>query len=376
MLAIAIGATACTESVVTEQMQQEISFRPLTTSLTKATSINASTLNSYKVIARAQNASYSAFNFDAEFTKSGNAWSTPGKYFWPVDKAAVINFAAYAPTNFAASLAITPTISDNGTVISNIQPKRQASEQLDLLVAKKSQSRSGGTSVPLAFKHAFSQIIVKAQCDKPSMYSVEVIGVKLGNIINKATLTIPATSADDTQLTGAWGNRATTKTTYVSGGASKATEPLTLTANPQNIMMGGGSFMIIPQQGGGAWNGTASNTGSYIAVLCRIKQNNGAGGKTLLYPSDGSKFAYAAVGVGTNWLPGTTYTYTIKFFSNGGGAGLVPPEKGDPANPGHNWVDETPTTGNKVVGGALSFSLTTAAWTDAPDDLNPVAPQG
>lgn len=375
LLTLAVSATSCKKDVITDvQKGESISFQPLLSASSKVAPTEQGNLNTFSVRSRATNAEFSSFNFEETYTKSQNNWTQGSSqaHYWPRDFSAEFKFTAYSPTNFTSSLEGGATVvEENGSVfIKNIQPKRQAVEQLDLLVAETNYSRSEGASVPLTFKHVFSQIIIQAQCDDPSL-TVEVYGVKLGNVIQSANLRIKNTEATG-QLSGVWSSYGTNRTTYISGSIVTTHQAVTLNTTPQNIMMGGGSFMVLPQAPDRAWNGSAQDvTGPYIAVLCRIKK-----GTTLLYPTSESKYAYAAVGVGTQWTAGNTYTYTVKFFSNGGGAGKVPPEIMDPSAPGGmNVVDMSVTPGTTVVGGPLSFSVSTTDWTNNDNSDNPLNPR-
>lgn len=375
LLTLSVSSMSCKKDVITEVKPREyISFQAFTSANSKASSTTNNTINSYSVRARADNSKYEIFNFDDTFTKPQNSWISGSNltHYWPADYSATFKFTAYSPTNFASSFEGTPSVVEqNGIVyINNIQPKRQAFEQLDLLVAETNHSRSEGASVPLIFKHVFSQIIIQAQCDDPSL-TVEVYGVKLGNVIQSANLQIKSTEAEG-QLSGVWSGYSSTTTTYLAGSVTTPHDPVSLTSSPKNIMMGGGSFMVLPQAPDRAWNGSAQDvTGPYIAVLCRIKN-----GSTLLYPTSANQYAYAAVGINTQWRAGNTYTYTVKFFSNGGGAGKVPPEVQDPSAPnGLGLIDLTVTPGTTVVGGPLSFSVSTTDWTNNDNSDNPLNPR-
>ena len=96
-----------------------------------------------------------------------------------------------------------------------------------------------------------------------------------------------------------------------------ASTPVTLNETAQSIMFGDDNFMLIPQLLT-KWDGTNATTGAYLSVLCRIYSLDG-GNETLLYPqpttSDDKtgKYAFAAVGIDTNWEPGKKYTYTLNF---------------------------------------------------------------
>ena len=131
-------------------------------------------------------------------------------------------------------------------------------------------------------------------------------------------------------------------------------------------MFGDDNFMLLPQQLT-AWDGTASQTGAYLSVLCRIYSVDG-GNEILLYPQptdtdnkDG-KYAFSAVSIDTNWEPGKKYTYTLNFCDNGGGAGKRDPDP-DPDEP----VDPDPGVdpGEPILG-PITFTVTVDEWSDQP----------
>lgn len=121
-----------------------------------------------------------------------------------------------------------------------------------------------------------------------------------------------------------------------------------------------GGFMLLPQTQA-AWNEKAQNdaVGAYLAVLCRISQNDGNGNFNLLYPKPadvaaGENYGYSAVPVKMEWEPGKKYTYTLDFFGNGGG-GQVDPDK--------------PGGGEDIVGGPIKFTVTVDTWNDVNTDI-------
>ena len=72
------------------------------------------------------------------------------------------------------------------------------------------------------------------------------------------------------------------------------------------------------------------------------------------------EYDWVAVPVGTNWVAGQKYVYTLD-FSNG--AGRVDPEKPmpgptDPFKPGED-----------VLGSAIKFTVTVTPWTPASEDV-------
>ena len=229
----------------------------------------------------------------------------------------------------------------------------------------------------MTFKHALSQIEVKAKNEKASSVKVEIIGVKLVNMATKATLTFPESTLDNTKLPiNNWSNQTDlnipSKAYYSNG-----TKAVVLNSTEfQSVMFGENNFMVIPQQIT-AWNAVKNDPdaeinkqGAYLAVLCRIS-NLSEAGETLIYPAPTAddpktgKYAYSAVAINTKtinqWEPGKKYVYNLTFCSDGGGVGKVDP---NPENPGGNSnTDETPGTGGEdILGGPIKFSITVEDW--------------
>jgi hypothetical protein len=136
-------------------------------------------------------------------------------------------------------------------------------------------------------------------------------------------------------------------------------------------MFGSDNFLMIPQTLT-AWSGTAANNGgAYLSVLCRITDELG----NLIFPSDASKYGFAALPVSQTWNPGHKVTYSISFFTNGGGAGLIDPDPTNPDDPSDPDVDPNPG-GGKGPGDLvtpdsevpISVSVSITDWLSGPDD--------
>lgn len=380
-IVVSLSIVGCAKDTVMEVNPNEaIAFRALSQSATKATAVESAQIREFKVYARASNTAYNGYNFDDTYGNSQegeNDWASRSGafHYWPSDESQSLIFVAHSPAdlNSAFELNPVPTMTVSETSIHTVRPKVHARDHVDLLVARttksKTQADEAGGTVALQFQHAMTQIEVYALCENNKM-TVEVVGVKLGNVRSQGKLTIPNTESAMSQV---WSNVDNNgKRSYVAGGTSSTVVPLN--SSEQSIMGGEGSFMIIPQTPSGKWDGTASNSDPYIAVLCRIWQSDGNGGRVLLFPTSASKYAYAAVGVNTQWLVGRKYKYTLKFFSGtDGGAGLVPPELDDPSvDGGDSNIDKTPQPGDNVVGGAISVDVEVQGWPEDATETTPV----
>lgn len=388
VMAVMALAGCSKDSVVTVSDPAPIAFRVLTDAQTKAPVVENGQLNQSgsNITIQALSGANGTTNFFKDtFTYSSGGWSpvAAGKYYWPTSGS--LSFFAYYPADLTTAFGngvSMATAAGPQVSISTVKPVYQASQQADLLVGQ-TVGVSNGQPVTLNMKHVLSQIEIKGRCLNPSIQII-VKGVKLVNIFHQAKLVFPTGSTSNTGTLdrSIWQNAsANGRGTYYAGGAS-GTSTVTLTgdanASAQSLMMDEGPFMLIPQSNT-AWGGgnTPDGTGTYIAVLCQIKQktSNGSDYTSLLYPTSSSQYAYAAVGIAPDWQPGVKYTYTLDFFSgDAGGAGKVPPDLTDPSNP-QGGIDESPTPGTSVSGGKISVSLHVATWqTTSSSEQTPTIP--
>ncbi len=323
----------------------------LNNSISRAESMTPANMGSFKV--HAHSATNPGFDFTDVFTNNAGGsgyWNSANKHYWPGDDSE-LQFFAYAPATTAAAA--------DGKTIPNYTISSTAQDQTDLVVGynKGKKSTNEGPGLTMNFRHALSQVVIQAKNSNTTNMKVEVIGVKVGHIFCKGTLTMPtAETANNTMLLspGDWtGHASALNCTAGSIDANQAVgNGILLNDVAQSLQFNGGSFMLLPQMQQ-QWDGTQNTNGAYLSVLCRISQNDGAGNWNLLYPKPNtSNYAYSAVPVAVNWEPGKKYIYTLDFFGNGGG-GQVDPE--DPNGDG----------GNNIVGGPIKFTVTVDNWTDA-----------
>ena len=362
----AVALASCTnDDVVDVNKGGGISFRAsLDKARTKAVT-TLSNLGAFNVTAIGNGSNYFT-NLEVTSSDNGATWTTASTYYWPGYELA---FFAYAPQTPGGTVGISGTEKK----ISDFSPAQDVSAQNDLVIAYNTGTKAAneGSGVPLNFKHALSQIEVQAKCSNEKI-KIEILGVRMVNAATKADFTFPEAETTSAYVlaqsqwagwSGADGGHATAY--YIKG-----EQPVTLTDNAQSIMFGDDNFMLLPQQLT-AWDGTTSQTGAYLSVLCRIYSVDG-GNEILLYPQptdtdnkDG-KYAFSAVSIDTNWEPGKKYTYTLNFCDNGGGAG-----KGDPDPDPDEPVDPDPGVdpGEPILG-PIFFTVTVDDWTDQSVNVN------
>ena len=300
----------------------------------------------------------SAYFQDLEVAKQADgAWETATPKYWP---SYPLKFYGYAPQ----SLKDRATITTTSQKITGFTPASMVKDQEDVITAYVLANRNSasGTAV-LDFKHALSQIEVLAKNGSPDLYTVEVLGVKLGQIPSTADLTFQTANDGYPTWSTADGNA-----NYMLKGSTK----LTLDRQARSIMFGTNTFLMIPQELT-PWSANSSNNGgAYISVLCRIKDQLG----NLLYPSVATKYGFAALPIKQTWTTGHKYTYTIAFFTNGGGAGLIDPNPLNPEDPNDPDVDPNPGgsgkgPGDQVVPDSeipITVTVNITDWLSGPDD--------
>lgn len=364
---------ACTNDEVIDVKQTgSIDLRPLIENSTRATATTVANLGSFKVDVLKGTETYGAMTVTG--SDNGTKWTTSPLTYWPSDASQQLDFYAYAPTT-------TTGVTINGTdkKITSYTPSTTVADQKDLVIAYNTGTKTANeaSGVPLLFKHALSQIEVKAKCANANM-KVEIIGVKVVSVAKDGTFTFPtATTQSGTGhelALGLWNTASSQKTAYMVRNSA----PVELTKTAQSLMPStSGTFMLIPQAIT-PWNkqNNATTAGSYISVLCRISNVSGDN-ETLIFPTTAGKYGFSAVAIGTTksdktWEPGKKYIYTLEFFGTDSGGGRFDPDPTVPDGGGGDTdVDTTdPKDGGKEILKPITFTVDVEDWTEMPVDLN------
>ena len=366
----AAAMSSCSNDKVMDEVEgSAISFRTSLDRLqTRGTVKTLANLGSFNVTAITSGNETYFTDVTVSSTDNGNSWATTGNYYWPGKN---LQFFGYAPTSGIGTVTI------NGTTkqIADFSPAANVANQVDLLAStSKAQSSE---DVAMNFKHILSQISVKAKCSNDDV-TIKVLGVKLGNIGSKGTFTFPTTETVTEGFTWntPWNLSDAVTASYMVGAKSDGSAVTLESETAQSIMSE--NFFLIPQTLT-AWDGSTTNSGAYIGVLCNIKVANGNNAgedyKTVqIYPNETDKYAFAAIPINTTWEPGKKYVYTLDFCGTGttttGGCGKVSPDQTAPSGCGvsstiTNEIDATGITknvGDDIFGGAIKFSVTVEDW--------------
>ena len=362
-LAVLAMAACSKDETVSADRSGEIGFRTLLGKTTRAVTTKAN-MGKFNVTAFPTGGTNYFTNLEVASPDNGVTWNTAATYYWP---ASPLNFTAYAPVSISTLVTVDKTTQK----IAAYSPVQKVSDQKDIVVAFNAGSKTtyGNTGVPMNFKHILSQIEVKAKCTKANL-KVKVMGVKLGAVNSKADFAFPQTETNAAYVLprANWTGLANSKD-YLAEDATSA--GLMLDATPKSIMFGADNFLMIPQKLE-AFSKTKL-AGAYIAVFCQISSDDGAGNLTQIYPGGGANaYAFAAVGIATEWLPGKKYIYTLAF---GDGGGIVPPNQDNPNVPTPN--PPTPPTppnphnpGDPILDKPIKFTVEVENWVDQTENAN------
>lgn len=271
-------------------------------------------------------------------TKGASGWSMASQYYWG-DATTAGKFTAYANSAVAASEG----------KLAGIGVAAAVGSQKDLLVAYNEGTKTDFTTgVPLHFRHAMSQIVVKASYnddaslvgDYPSKV-VKVKGIKFFNLNNTGTLTLPtASTASGEDYEPAWSGHTgavpfeVPLTSEVTLGSTATSIDLSEAADPLLLLPQTTAATTAFPLASDATAGIASATGAYLAVLVDINEADGSD----YYPKTGyttdGGYAWVAVPVSIEWKGGSKYIYTLNFANTalgsvapGTDAGAIPEGK-------------------------------------------------
>lgn len=301
--------------------------------------------------------------FDKDVTLTSGKWwiETNKDYYWS-SKGMSATFTAWAPKNLAVSQAYTV--------------KPDIKDQEDILVAYNSGTGADFASgVPLNFQHVMSQVIIKALNKDADKYKIEVAGVKLTNIKNTGSLTLPTASTVSGKFSWdsytPWATQSATANytaNEIKGTAASFTgSPITLTSSASQLTSE--PFLLMPQTQAKAdltQTPASAITGAYFSVLVRVTDISAS---NQIYPTTDTPannnlyFAYVAIPVEIDWKAGYKYTYTLNFSKSG--IGKVDPTQPDDVTES-GYPDAQKEGGDDILDGPvqLFFTVTVEDWAE------------
>lgn len=343
LLAIGAAMASCSsEEELGTSRGQQIEFRAAVGRGTRASETTIANLGNFSVTAiGADGSEY----FTDVYSRSDASWIPSTQHYWPTDNSE-LRFFAWAPATPAPSASISITSSEQK--ITDFSPAGEMKDQQDFIVAfaEGRKSVQGATGVQLTFRHALSQIEIRAK-NAGAVYTYKVTGVKIGSVASKGAFTFPTAAGTD----GAW----TTGTDRADYSVEYPDAPLTLGSEPVSLMTAeSGTAMLIPQQLT-PWDFAADPTnsagGAYLAVkinvIAQVDNNQ-------MFPAENGGYGWACIPVDTRWQPGYKYVYTLDFTN---GAGKTSPD--DPDNPGDDILTDP-----------IRFTVDVEPWINDDGDHN------
>lgn len=411
LAAIAASSVMMLASCSNDEVEQlnsgsEISF---TSKVSRATVTDLSSLKEFYVYGQAEHSStYFIQNECARQSENSAIYKLSKNYYWPngVHNIEFWAFGAAGLNNEQTNGKIGFNTTDKAIndVIIEAEHKNAGANQKDLVAAYTKTSRPDGGAVALNFKHAFSQIEVKAHTGANSVQKVYIKGVWFMNINSKSTMYFNETGGIKWALASNSDNRpvAYGKVFPIDNtDANKEKVRAHLLPSEENtnnawLIHDSHSMMLLPQEVGAYNFLTKDASGSaYILFLCRIisehrgplhedftnakeDPSNPAIHWHQLFPvnADGTfnygEYGYVCVPVDINWEPGKKYIYNIEFCGPTSGGGQYPPELPEGETyPGSDDEDVTiiprpdgKNPGDQVLDNPLTFKVTVEDWTD------------
>lgn len=309
---ILVLASCNKKEVVSIPEPDAISFHTQVGLATKAASKTAFTAgDKFNVWASYDNAGAVTRYFQDNFKFDGSYWySDTTPYYWPadIDATHTLTFHAVWPETIGRPVAADAFSYAVGDA---------AESQKDVLYAKHVSTTRETSGVSLNFRHALSQIVVKAKNTSGTL-KCEVTGIKIA-YVNKAgdfkAESMAASSTDEHDN----GNLARSDWKTTDGAASAARAyiqngmAINVTPNAAAAQLGE-PWILIPQLQAKAGNYTsdgegAAMDGAYLAVKMTIK--NAADGTVV------ASERWCSWPVALNWTPGYKYTYIIDLAGGG-----------------------------------------------------------
>ena len=343
-------ATGCSNDETTELNNgNAIDFRVTAGKLTRATATTTNNIKEFQVWAYTDSGK-TTYMTETKVTGGNGKWTYSGTKFWPETPLDFLAISPIIPSSNTAELT-----QNTNKVINYIVEDGKT----DLLYAAnygETKEAHKTDPVEVNFRHALSQIVLKAKLTENSTIDVKVKGVKIDSVQSAGILywakgnTVPNlktegnTDTENDSTWGSWGVSANKFATYTMNFDENS-----LGKNAEEI---GEPLFLLPQTLD-SWltlkDGKPQITGkARLLVNCRIVDKET--GK-LLWPASSDEDGFAEVAISLDnpkndpnrgpvtdnnndpkhdkWMQGKKYTYTL-IFGEGGGYNPGPNPDPDP----------------------------------------------
>lgn len=387
---------SCSNDELKEAYQgEEILFTTKVGASRASVITNANDLESFYVYARHANDNMfidheKATRVDVNDAGTGH-YKLENSCFWP-EGANTVQFWAYGPASIDK-----PTVGGDEVLrFDHFEPKKDVTQQEDLVLAYTPAKEVDGTAVSLNFNHALSQIEINAKCSSTNKH-VKIKGAWIVNLHGSGALAFDKEeTSHEEYFHTKWSNLGEAQTYYGSEFGyiqleDKSYKGLLDSKNKRNMMLIPQDITPLSFDENGNDNG-----GAYILLLCRIEEHHDFAytpgeddneglvdsgvleGKPYhhhqLFPTKEGKYDEDAYGFtcvpltvptddkGTvnKWKPGKKYVYNLEFCGLGSGGGITPPDLPEGLPEG----DKGDTPGKPVLNDPISFTVTVNKWSE------------
>ncbi len=350
--AAALALASCSKDETIESAafsdSNAISFRTLTTGMTRATDASFGAGSFFKVTAYQTGATSNAYFTNVVFsTTDGTTFTSPDKYYWP--NTYNLDFYAWQPASLSAT-------TDNYTGFA-ITPSTTVSEQIDFVYAVTrgwgtypTPTHDGKNGVTINFRHAESKVLVQLKNTNDNL-KITVGEVTIGNlrgtetftwngVTDGTTPTAAASATTDgkyttgtlTYLNGTWTASSDQTSSYtVAMGTDNITDDKSATSarnffngnqpTSRNLTNAAANHEMIlipqalnPQTTYSSSSEGAGFTGAYIKVQIKIQN---ATNDAYIKGSAGAYVTAMWPLTALTWLPGHKYIYTVDLAGGG-----------------------------------------------------------
>ena len=335
----AIGLASCSsdETIASQATSEsnEISFRPLTNSMTRATETSfTQTTNgaTFNVTAYEAGAETNKYFGPVTFTGNGTAFYSANKYYWPT--AYNLDFYAYAPTSsdkVGSDKQIVPwdgnAYDANSYKIFKITPASDPDDQVDFVYAKTNKwgkkdetgYNNGTNGVTINFRHAESQIVIKFKNTNPNLkFTIASVALRYIKPTGVITFDVDNTDTKTTTSSGPF----ITSSWSASGTEVNYTNETTTAfdnSNAATAQLLSPTMILIPQATthGTTYSTTAEEAPfNHANIMVELTIQNSANDAYIIGGSSSYTKAMWPVPAVT-WQPGRKYIYTVDLAGGG-----------------------------------------------------------
>lgn len=328
---LALASCSSDETIESAALSESnaISFRPLVSGMTRATSLLTTDLNTegFYVTATYTTDGGSAYFVDQLYKHNdavghlrwepwnGSAFKV---IYWPNTTDDVLDFHAYArATAKASQLSVSNTnvATENGCPAYTVTPDAAATNQIDFVYATLTGQDYQNTSMALTFNHVESQVSIQLK-NNDSGLKFTISEVALCNIAESGIYKNRDASVTTT-TTMAWGNYGSNRTYLQTVNITKD--------GIVDAAAAGESWILIPHTLAaptttGEYESSSTDAtynGAYIRVKMKIQST--ANNNIYYAGGDGDNWVNAIwpVPASSVWNPGYHYTYTIDLAGGG-----------------------------------------------------------